>query len=169
MLLPYTGPRGWPTVLEAKRSPALKLIIAYKLAKAPVMLALAIWLTLAPNQVYRVALKIGEELSEASSLFARLVPWIDAHLTARFLGWSAILAWFDAVSTTLEAVLLLLGKAWGEWLVAIGLSLLLVPELLSLQRRPSWLKLIVLAVNGGIVAYLSWRRVQSLRLSGSEP
>src|SRR6266852_2366353 len=57
VLLPYTGPRGWPTVLESKRSPALKLIIAYKLAKAPVMLALALWLTLAPNQVYRVALK----------------------------------------------------------------------------------------------------------------
>ena len=86
----------------------------------------------------------------------------------RFLRWGAIVAWFDAISTALEAVLLLLGKAWGEWLVAIGLSLLLAPELLSLQRRPSWLKLIVLASNGGIVAYLCWRRLRALRVSGSK-
>ena len=149
-----------------KRAPALKAIIAYKLAKAPVMLALAIWLTLAPNQVYRVALEIGEQLSEMSAIWARLAPWIQEHLTVRFLRWGAIVAWFDAISTALEAVLLLLGKAWGEWLVAIGLSLLLAPELLSLQRRPSWLKLIVLASNGGIVAYLCWRRVRALRVSG---
>ena len=164
-----SGPALERSAPRDKRSPALKAIIAYKLAKAPVMLALAIWLTFAPNQVYRVALQIAEDLSVASAISARLARWIDEHMTARFLGWGAVLAWLDAGSTALEAVLLLLGKAWGEWLVAIGLSLLLAPELLSLQRRPSWLKVIALVSNGGIVAYLCWRRMRAMRLSRSEP
>jgi len=145
------------------RTLGLKLIIAYKLAKVPVMLALAIWLTVAPRSAYHVAEQIADELSEASSLWARLGEWIELHLSTRLFRWGAVLAWLDALSTGLEAILLLIGKAWGEWLVVVGVSVLLVPEVLSLQRKPGWLKVCILLVNAAVVVYLAARRLRAAR------
>lgn len=145
------------------RTLALKLIIAYKLAKVPLMLALAIWLTVAPDHVYQLAARFAHELSEASALWVRLGRWLEEHLSRRLLRWGAALAWLDSVITGLEATLLLIGKAWGEWLVTIGLALFLIPELLSLERSPSWPRFFVLLVNGAVVVYLSARRWKALR------
>jgi uncharacterized membrane protein (DUF2068 family) len=141
----------------------LKLIIAYKLVKAPVMLALAIWLTIAPRQAYHVAAEIAHELAAASALWVRLGHWIEEHLSMRIFRWAAVVAWLDFVSTSLEAVLLLMGKTWGEWIVTIGLAALLVPELFSLERRLTWTRLVVLLINAAVVVYLVVRRVRALR------
>ena len=145
------------------RTLGLKLIIAYKLAKVPVMLALAIWLTVAPRSAYQLADQIADQLSTASSAWARLGEWIDQHLSTRLFRWGAVLAWIDAITTGLEAILLLIGKAWGEWLVVFGLTALLVPEVLSLQRKPGWLKVCVLLVNAAVVVYLAGRRLRAAR------
>ena len=141
----------------------LKLIIAYKLVKAPIMLALAIWLTVAPDDAYRFALHIVQELSGASALWAKLGRWIEEHLSTRVIRWGAVLAWFDFAITTLEAILLLMGKAWGEWLVAIGLAALLIPELVSLEHSPSLTRFVVLLINAAVVAYLATRRLKAVR------
>jgi uncharacterized membrane protein (DUF2068 family) len=82
----------------------------------------------------------------------------------RLVHWGALLAWLDFVSTTLEAVLLMMGKAWGEWVVTIGIAALLVPELVSLEKRPSWARLVVLLVNAAIVVYLAQRRLRAARM-----
>ena len=133
------------------------------------MLALAIWLTVAPHEVYRLASRIAHDLAEASYLWFRLGRWLQQHLSMRVLRWGAVLAWLDAATTALEGILLLIGKAWGEWLVSIGLALLLVPEVLSLERRPSWGRFFVLLVNASVVLYLFARRLRALRTARSEP
>src|SRR5262249_5914216 len=69
----------------------------------------------------------------------------------------------DFATTTLEAILLLMGKAWGEWLVAIGLAALLIPELLSLEHSPSVTRFVVLLINAAVVAYLATRRLKAAR------
>lgn len=147
------------------RPTALKLIIAYKLVKAPIMLALAIWLTVAPEGAYNFALHIVHELSGASAFWVKLGHWIEEHLSVRLVRWGAVLAWLDFATTTLEAILLLMGKAWGEWMVIIILAALLIPELFSLEHAPSWSRLFVLLVNAAVVAYLTARRLRAARES----
>src|SRR5260370_1065050 len=46
----------------------LKLIIAYKALKAPVMLGIAVWLTVAPSQAYQILEWTAEELYAANCL-----------------------------------------------------------------------------------------------------
>src|SRR5258708_16010368 len=101
------------------------------------MLALAIWLTVAPRSAYHVAEQLADQLSAASSIWVRLGEWIEQHLSTRIFRWAAVLAWLDAISTGLEAIVLLIGKAWGEWLVVVGLTALLIPARPSLVRRPT--------------------------------
>jgi uncharacterized membrane protein (DUF2068 family) len=130
------------------------------MAKAPLMLALAVWLTVAPNNAFHVAHWFAQELMEGGELWIRLGQWLQQQLSSSFITRGAILAWLDAISTAAEAVLLLLGKAWGEWLVVLGLAMLLPFEMLFLVRRPSWTRLLVLAANVAVVAYLARRRLR---------
>ncbi len=145
------------------RTTALKLIIAYKLVKAPIMLALAIWLSVAPREAYHFAVHIVHELSAASALWVKLGHWIEEHLSTRLFRWGAVLAWLDFATTALEGILLLMGKAWGEWLVTIGLAAFLIPELFSLEHRPSWTRFVVLLINAAVVVYLGTRRLRAVR------
>src|SRR5262249_40358015 len=113
----------------------LRLIIAYKAVKVPVMLALALWLTFAPSKAYQVVSHIAYELSNAGHISAQRGGWIASHLSLRTLRGGAALAWVDAFYTAVEVVLLILRKPWSEWMVAIGLGALLPFELVSLVRH----------------------------------
>jgi uncharacterized membrane protein (DUF2068 family) len=64
--------------------------------------------------------------------------------------------------------LLILRKPWSEWMVAIGLGLLLPFELISVIRKPSIGKLAVLVINAAVVAYLVRRRINQRRLLSTE-
>ena len=146
----------------------LKLIIAYKALKAPVMLGIAVWLTVAPSQAYQIFEWIAEELYAANSLWSPLGDWIANHLSVRMLHRGAALAWLDGLFTAAEAVLLILRKPWSEWMVAIGLGLLLPFELVSVIRKPSIGKLAVLLINAAVVAYLVRRRINQRQLPSTE-
>ncbi len=148
----------------------LKLIIAYKALKAPVMLGVAVWLTVAPSRAYEIVEWAAEELSSANSFWSPLGDWIAQHLSLRTLRGGAALAWLDGLFTAAEAVLLILRKPWGEWMVAIGLGALLPFELISVMRKPSIGKIVVLVINAAVVAYLVRRRLNQRRLpSNKEP
>jgi len=147
----------------------LKLIIAYKVAKVPVMLALSLWLTLAPTKAYEVVAEIAYQLSSAGSIFAPLGDWLASHLSLRAVRGGALLAWIDTLFTAAEAVLLILRKPWSEWLVAIGLGALLPLEIVSLGRRFSIGKLVVLAINAVVVCYLVWRRSHQAKSAPRTP
>jgi uncharacterized membrane protein (DUF2068 family) len=144
----------------AKRPPGLKAIIAYKFAKAPVMLALGLVLVLAPDRALRVAHRIAAELYESGSLGWRVAQVLEAHLTPRTEHRAAVVAGLDGLSTLAEGLLLLSGKAWGEWIVVAGLGALLPIEAIALARRPRVGRAVVLLLNAAIVAYLAWRRLK---------
>jgi len=141
----------------------LKVIIAYKVAKVPVMLALSLWLTLAPSKAYHTVAHVAYELSNAGHFFARLGEWIASHLSLGTLRGAALLAWFDTLFTAAEVVLLILRKPWSEWVVAFGLSALLPFEIASLVHRFRFGKLAVFAINAAVVCYLVWRRTHQRR------
>lgn len=56
-----------------------------------------------------------------------------------------------------EAYGLFRRRRWGEWLTVVATSLLLVPEVWEIAKKPTLLKVGGLIVNLAIVAYLLWR------------
>lgn len=149
--------------LDEKDDLSLRIIIVYKLVKAPIMLALAVWLSVSPRAAYRSLETLTQELSEGSAAWVSVGLWIQAHVSARALIGGAMLAWLDGFSTALEGVLLLSGKSWGEWLVIVGLASLLCVEVFALIHQPSIVKALILGVNALIVLYLVRRRIRIAR------
>lgn len=146
-----------------ERQAGVRLIIVYKLVKAPVMLALALWLAAAPGAVVRSLDFLARELAEGGATWARAAAWIHLHVTNTVIGEAAVLAGLDGLSTAIEGLLLLSGRVWAEWIVIAGLALLLPAEILSLEHRPGTGKSIVLVVNAAIVIYLARDRVLASR------
>jgi uncharacterized membrane protein (DUF2068 family) len=146
------------------------MIIAYKLTKAPLSLALAIWLTLASRSAVHAAEAFARDISEGGATLARCGAWMREHLTRKLVVDATVLAWVDGVSTALEGLLLFQGRVWGEWIVVAALAALVPVEVVSLERHPSAAKLAVLSLNAGVVAYLTFRRIRLRpRGSGSAP
>jgi len=151
----------FPRMLRQNRPPGLKLIIAYKFLKAPVMLALAGALTFAPVSAIRAARHVAFELSEGGGISWRLAHWLEPHLTERVERRAAIVAWLDGVSTVAEGLLLVSGRpgASGSWWLACRL---LPVEVLALVRRPRIARALVLVINAAVVVYLAWRRLRAV-------
>ena len=63
-----------------------------------------------------------------------------------------------------EGTGLWLGKRWGEWLTVIITSTLVPVEIYEIYRHPSWVKVVVLLLNVGVVGYLIYR----IRSGGSK-
>jgi Predicted membrane protein (DUF2127) len=152
-----------PRAADGRQRVGLRLIIAYKFGKAALMFGIALWLTTAPGSAFRALEGLARELAEGGAAFARAGQWIREHLSNTIVLRGALLAWLDCTSTALEGFLLLSGKPWAQWVVIIGLACLLPFEILSLEHRPTVLKLLVLIVNGLIVAYLVRGQLQRVR------
>ena len=146
---------------------ALTVIVVYKLAKAPLMFGVALWLTLMPTEALHEASSIAEELAEGGIVWSHLGQWLSSQLSASVLSKAAILAAVDGVISAAEGILLLAGHSWGEWLVILGIATLIPFELSSLLRKVSGVKVFVIVVNVLMVAYLVYRRTALGRLKRS--
>jgi hypothetical protein len=144
---------------RAPRTLGIRLITAYKFVKATLMLGLALWFTLDAEAAYVFGQRIAHELVEARPFLGRLGTWLHEHLTKHLIERTALVAWLDGTTTALEGVLLWLGKPWGEWLVALSLTLLLPFEGYELWHKPGAGKAIVLGLNAAIVVYLVYERL----------
>lgn len=152
-----------------QRKRGLKLIIVYKAIKAPLVLALALVLTLNPEGTRQTLEHAARDLSEGGALLGKLARFIDAHLTRRALSHGALLAWLDGVTTSLEAFLLWRGKAWGDWLVVVGLATLVPFELEAIVRHPTVMRGCAAALNVVVVAYLIRLRLAERRSRRKKP
>src|SRR5262245_48385607 len=83
------------TIAKAPRPAGIRLLLALKCAKAPLMFALAIWLTFAPQRAVRLADALAFELSSGGATATRIGAWIREHATPRVLTGGAVLAWLD--------------------------------------------------------------------------
>ncbi len=137
----------------------MQLILAYKVVKAPLMLGIALWLTLAPERALGLAIQLVDVLHEHGGLWFRIARWIAPHLTPHLLSGARLLAWLDGGFTLAEAAVLWRGKPWGEWLVVVGLALLLPFEAEGFVAHRRLDRAVVLLLNVLIVAYLARRRL----------
>ena len=149
-----------------QRPAALKAIIAYKFVKAPLMIALALALTFAADQMVGLARHLTAELSESGSVGWRISRWLLPHLDRGTEWKAALVAWLDGISTAVEGLLLLWGNPLGEWIVVAGLAALVPFEAMSLVRHPGLVRALLLLVNAAVVAYLAWRRLAGAKKKG---
>jgi hypothetical protein len=148
---------------NAPRSLGIRIITGYKLAKAPFVLMLAVWLSLAPHSAVHLAERIVREIAEGGSTLGRFSRWLNPHVTTRFAVRAAAVAWVDGLSTAVEGLLLFQGSVWGEWIVVATLGALVPFETVSLERHPSAMRLTILLINALIVAYLILERLRAKR------
>ncbi len=142
---------------EAQES-GVKAIVAYKFTKAVLQVIAAAVLFYGAHHGLAASLaRFAEHLRHHA-----VNAWsnIAVHAVERFLHaphsivWTAYAALVDAVLSGVEGYALWRGYAWGEWLV-VGTTSSLVPfELYALTRHLRVGRVILLALNLLIVAYL---------------
>ena len=114
-----------------------------------------------------LALLHRDVLHIALALVTRLHIDPRAHYPGIFLDAAAKLTdarlWALAAFALAYAVLrfaegwgLWFGRRWGLWLGAASGAIYVPVEIYELWHKPGWLKVATLALNVGVVAYLSW-------------
>jgi uncharacterized membrane protein (DUF2068 family) len=141
---------------KPKRAPTLYFIIAAKLIKGTIAVALALF-------IFKLA---GQDLSEA---FDRLIHWFHLDPESRFFSeigdkldkitpanvrWVGVVTVLYSLFSLVEGIGLIFRAPWAGWL-AIGESAFFIPiEVRELIIRPNWFVFGVLAFNILIVWYL---------------
>jgi uncharacterized membrane protein (DUF2068 family) len=151
----------------------VRVIIAYKIAKAVVqaIAAVGLWLALRAG--------FAEKLGHAASAFAdhavfpfeaRLGRWLSGVSTPSHLHLVALLLGGDALVSAAEGWVLRRGYRWGRWLVVLATASLLPLEIYEIARRPQLPRVLVFLVNLAIVVYLAaGRRDQPLARYPARP
>jgi uncharacterized membrane protein (DUF2068 family) len=139
-----------------RRAPTLYVIIAGKLIKGTLALALALFIfKLAGRDLSDIFDNIvhGFHLDPESRFFSEIGNRLD-NITPANVRWVGIVTVFYSLISLVEGVGLMFRAPWAGWL-AIGESAFFIPiEVRELVLRPHWFVLGVLAFNVLIVWYL---------------
>ena len=134
----------------------LRMIAVFKFFKSAMLIALGLG---AFRLLHRDLGALAEHWVEALRLDqgGRLVTLALAKVSKlrpdqiRKLG---LVSFLYAALFLAEGTGLWMRKLWGEWLTVIITGSLVPLEIYEIYRHPSWVKLAVLVINLGIVAYL---------------
>lgn len=144
---------------EHAREGILKLIAAFKLVKAVLLLGVG----LGALELLDPTIAARAE-RWASNLAWRLGPRAAFTVQDRFsrlpdsrLMWVGILAFAYAVLFAVEGVGLWKAKRWAEYLTIIATSSFVPFEVYELMRRVSWPRVAALGINLIVVGYLIWK------------
>ena len=153
------------TTFIKKRAPTLYVIIAIKLLKGALFVALAITAYALsdndlPAELQKVLhwLRLNPERKFWSELAVKL-----GTITESWVLWVAIGTFVYSLFSWVEGIGLIFRISWAGWL-AIGESAFFIPiEILELLHRPSKVVWVVLALNIFIVWYLFQNRRRLFR------
>jgi uncharacterized membrane protein (DUF2068 family) len=146
----------------------LRVIVAYKVAKAGGEIALAAILVGAEVPAGDVAATLSRHVTAAWSLeVSRVVSGAAAPHAIELMIAALVL---DGALTLGEGWALHRRFPWAPWLVVLSTGSLLPFEVVELVRRPRAVRLLILVVNVGIVGYLASRATRERRARrGPEP
>ena len=148
----------------AKRAPTLYAIIAFKLLKGALFIALAfVAYTLSDNNLPQEFQKLLHflQVTPANKFFAHLAERVG-HLTENDLLWTALGTVIYSCFSLVEGVGMIFRQGWAGWL-AIGEAAFFIPiEVYELTKKDrfSWGLFVVLILNILIVWYLLKNRHQ---------
>lgn len=135
------------------------LIGVFKLVKCALLIALGVG--------GLIGLATGGSLMHAAAWTGALGGHhVLRHAVARLASLSngeqralAIAAFGYAALFAVEGAGLILRRRWAEWLTVFVTASFIPFEIYELVRRPGAGKIVALALNVAIVAYLTWRRL----------
>ncbi len=135
----------------------MQAIIAYKLFKAvleALVGVLMVYLLVSGAEAGAATLAelLIEHSARAWALKAATLLIVTA--TTRHVELAAAGAFLDALLSAVEGLALRAGKWWAPWLVVFATGALLPWELFEIVRKPSWLRIVLLLLNLGVVVYL---------------
>lgn len=138
------------------RDVGLRLIVAYKVAKAVLEIAfgvaLVVFATKATDELRSIAIDVRDHGTAAWSV--SLADRVVRAATRRHLFVVAVASLLDGVVTAIEGWALHRRYRWAPWLV-IGLTSCLLPfEVFALVRHVTAGRATLLLVNAAIVVYL---------------
>ena len=143
---------------KADSDPLLRLIAFFKLVKAVLFFAVGVGVLHLFNQ--DVADRLGQTLDHlhvdpknhfANALLEQVGRMTNTNLKLAALS---IIAFFYSALFGTEGVGLFLRKRWAEWFVVIVTSTLLPVEIYEVFHKFGVWKIVVLAINLLIIAYL---------------
>lgn len=154
------------------KEPALRLIIAYKWARAATSLLAAAGLLLLTITGHTAALlSIVQALHRhaTSEWSVALAASVVKAVTPRHLWIVAGALTVDGAFTALEGWALEHGADWGPWLVTAATCTFIPFETAALVHRVDALRALVLVLNVAIVLYLGRRALRRARSRSAEP
>jgi uncharacterized membrane protein (DUF2068 family) len=145
---------------EDKSQLGLRVIVAYKLAKAGGELVLAALLTVVliggeESRAHDVALALSRHVTGAWSL--ELTALIARAAAPHSVELAIVALVLDGALTLGEGWALSRQFTWAPWIVVVTTGSLLPFELFELARRPRAGRVLIVAANVMIVAYLAAR------------
>lgn len=142
-----------------RRDRALAAIAVFKFVKVALLLAFVFGAMemLRPDVSEHAQEWLGAmALSSAHESLQRLLAWV-AGLTHRKIQVLGLAAFLYAALYTVEGVGLWNGRRWAEYLTVIATSSFVPFEIYELTRRLTWVRLVGLVINIGVVVYLIYR------------
>ncbi len=141
----------------------VRLIVAYKFAKAALELAAAVAVPLVaahalPHDFLRLSLVLHEHLSARWSRIYEAV--LSAGTTSHLRVLTVALA-LDGVSSLVEGWAVWRRLTWAPWLIVVATGSLIPVEVALLLERPTAVKVLLLAVNVATVVYMVHLRLQA--------
>lgn len=153
-----------PILSPERRELTLRLIILEKAIKALFVLGVAcvfavMLVTGSSVHLHGFATSLREHVTAAWSVYAANA--IVSVTERRHLTVATGALFLDGVTTGFEWYALSRGHSWGEWLVVVAMSALVPFEIAALAHHVHVGRVVVLAGNIAIVAYLTrhaWKR-----------
>jgi uncharacterized membrane protein (DUF2068 family) len=148
----------------------VRVIVVYKLIKAGAELVLAAVLTLVliggeQSRAHDVAMALGRHVTGAWSL--ELTALIARAAAPHSVELAIVALVLDGALTLGEGWALYRGFAWAPWIVVVTTGSLIPFELFELARRPRASRVLIVAANAMIVAYLAARAARDRRARGT--
>jgi uncharacterized membrane protein (DUF2068 family) len=142
--------------MKSSQDGLLRLIAIFKFFKAALLIALGVGLF---RLLHRDIGDVLESWSKALRLdpgsnFVNLALEKAAHVSPGLVKKLGLGSFLYAGLFLAEGTGLWLRKRWGEWLTVILTSSLVPVEIYEIHRHPSYVKVVVLALNVAIVIYL---------------
>ena len=143
----------------------LRTVAVFEAAKGFLVMAAGVGLlSLLPHDLQRTAESIVRHLHlNPARHYPRVFIEAATRVTDTRLWLLACGAFAYAVVRGVEAYGLWRARAWAEWFAILSGAIYVPVEIYGLVRHASALKAVVLVINLGIVAYVSWVRLAGAR------
>lgn len=156
---------GKSTIESVKRERGLAVIIAYKLGKGGLWLALAVALVVLMHMgLADRLLGVAEHLRlHARAWSLRLAELLVTAATRRGLYTIMVALIADGAFSLVEGWALWTGQTWGKWLVVVSTGTLLPFEVAAFAKHPHAVRAVLFVLNLVIVVYLARKALEETR------